>query len=144
MNHHQTCNLKQTGRVEPRCAGTATITKGGDLVITVSQHSHWTVIDVGGELDTAAASSALRRLLNDLIDQDVGDIALDISGLEFIDSMAIGVLVGALRRTKRKGGTLAAVAIPPAISRIFTMGGVSPLLAVYPSVEALPSKPCRP
>ena len=62
------------------------------------------VVRVMGELDSATAP-VLRRALTEVIAENPGRrIVVDLAHMGFIDSTGLGVLVGALKRTRDQGG----------------------------------------
>ena len=66
----------------------------------------WVVLQLDGELD-ARTCPALRDALVDTVDgQGNLFVVVDLSGVTFIDSAGIGVLVGANRRLRARGGEL--------------------------------------
>jgi anti-sigma B factor antagonist len=67
------------------------------------------IVALAGEVDFAA-SPALKERLFDHIDAGRERLILDLTAVTFIDSTAIGVLIGAATRLRSRGaGTLAVV-----------------------------------
>ena len=60
---------------------------------------------VEGELD-AGTAPRLGAALHSLLDQGATKITIDCSGLGFLDSQGLGVLVAASRRLRDAGGAL--------------------------------------
>jgi len=60
------------------------------------------VISVNGEVDIYSAPS-FKESLYQSINDVTQDIVLDCSGLTYIDSMGLGILVGVLKRVREKG-----------------------------------------
>ena len=60
-----------------------------------------TVVAVSGELDVAT-SPALEREVLALLQEGVGEVVVDASGLEFIDASGIGVFVGAANTARER------------------------------------------
>lgn len=58
-----------------------------------------------GDVDLHAAP-ALGGRLSDVIDEGADYIVIDLSRVTFMDSMALGVLLGALKRIRPHGGQL--------------------------------------
>jgi anti-sigma B factor antagonist len=91
----------------------------------------------GGELDFGA-SPHIRERLADQVNSGMRRLVLDVSTVTFIDSTAIGVLVGAAVRLQETGGGSLAVVCPEEnerVLRIFEIAGVDSLISVYGSRE---------
>ena len=81
-----------------------------------------------GELDHSAATR-MRGELDALIDETgVTRLLLDVSGLEFMDSSGIGLVIGRYKRLARRGGSVAVIGSNPRIDRIFNMAGLYSLV----------------
>jgi anti-sigma B factor antagonist len=91
------------------------------------------VITVQGEIDVATAPQ-LRECLHGVIAQGSSTVVLDLLGVTFLDSTALGVLVGALKRCRELGGELHVVVADARIRKIFEITGLD---RVFPIVEAL-------
>jgi anti-sigma B factor antagonist len=76
------------------------------------------IVAVVGDADLYSAPD-LRDRLNTLIDDGVHRIVLDLSQTTFIDSMALGVFLGAKKRLEAQGGGLDVVVSKPELRRIF-------------------------
>ncbi len=96
------------------------------LRILVEAEDACTVCRLTGELDSINAPR-LRAVLGELIGTDV---VVDLSGLEFIDSSGLGVLVGALKRFEASGHRLRLRAPTSAIQRVFAMTGLDQAFVV--------------
>ena len=57
---------------------------------------------LAGPLD-ARSAAAVREALRDALDMTTGDVLLDVSGVESIDVIGLGVLAAAHRRAEREG-----------------------------------------
>jgi len=81
-------------------------------------------VEVTGEVD-AMTSIDLRDRLGHVIDAHPGaTIVVDLSGLEFIDSTGLGVLVGALKRSRLAQGDVVLRAVPASTWRVLVMTGL--------------------
>jgi anti-sigma B factor antagonist len=74
-----------------------------DMVVTQSGDS--AVLSVTGELDLATAPR-LREELLALVSCDVCTVTVEMSGLDFIDSTGLAVLISGLKRLRQCGGDL--------------------------------------
>ena len=77
-----------------------------------------TVIAVHGELHLSTAPEFSRRL-NAAIADGKTAVVLDLSGVSFIDSTGLSVLLNALRRVTRRHGRMALVITNPTVLRLF-------------------------
>ncbi len=76
------------------------------------------VIAVHGDTDMHLADE-LAASLSEAIEASPAVLVLDLSGVTFLDSMALGVLLGSLRQLGEVGGQLRVVTSRPEIRRIF-------------------------
>jgi anti-sigma B factor antagonist len=100
-------------------------------------HHELVVLVAGGELDFHA-SPRLRESIAEQIGAGCRRIVLDFSAVTFIDSTAIGVLVGAATRLQEAGGgSVAAVCSDEneRVLRIFDIAGVDSVITLYSSRE---------
>jgi anti-sigma B factor antagonist len=92
------------------------------------------ILRVGGDVDFDAAPQLKRHIMSRV---DAGDrhFIVDLSAVGFIDSTAIGVLVGALRRLDANGGSLLVVCDNEDIRGIFETVGLEHVIPLYRSHE---------
>jgi anti-sigma B factor antagonist len=83
-----------------------------------------------GEADLHRAPE-LREEMSAVIDAGVHDLVVDLSDVTFIDSMTLGVLLGAMKRVKPQGGRLCVVAQDENIRRVFEITLLDRVFAVY-------------
>lgn len=76
------------------------------------------VLAVHGDVDLHVAGDLDDRL-SEVIDDGAPAVVLDLSATTFLDSMALGVLLGAMKRLRARGGRLRVVVPRPDIRRIF-------------------------
>jgi anti-sigma B factor antagonist len=93
------------------------------------------VIAVSGEIDVATAPQ-LREVLHRVIAEGGSTVVLDLLGVTFLDSTALGVLVGALKRCRETGGDLQVVVADPRIMKIFEITGLTNVFTITDSLEA--------
>lgn len=104
-----------------------------DLGLDVSERNGWGVLAVTGEVDVATAPR-LREKLIDLVNQGQHRIVVDLSGVEFLDSTGLGVLVGALKRVRTHDGQLALVCTESRILKVFEITGLTKVFPMHTSV----------
>ncbi len=94
------------------------------------------IIAVTGEIDVATAPQ-LQENLHALIAQGRTALVLDLLGVTFLDSTALGVLVGALKRCREQGGDLQLVVSEPRIVKIFEITGLTTVFPIVDSLDAV-------
>ena len=86
------------------------------------EHGH-IVVELRGEVDEHTAP-ALRRTLAELAAQDGATMTLDLGPMTFIDSTGLGVLVGALKRSRALGGEVILKDPSPATLKVLELTGL--------------------
>lgn len=84
-----------------------------------------------GELD-AFTAPGLRAELTQLFEtREPRLLVIDLSGVTFLDSTALGVLIGAFKRARERDGELRVVKPSPIVSRIFEITALDSVLPLY-------------
>ena len=91
-------------------------------------------VTVGGELDLHAAPEVKESLLRS-IDAGARRLVVDLSDATFIDSTAIGVLVGARKRLDERGGSIHMACTNEHVLSVFEMAGLAEAFDVHQSRE---------
>lgn len=92
------------------------------------------VAAVTGEIDVATAP-ALRERLQQLVGESAPTVVVDLSGVSFLDSTALGVLVGAHKRCREAGGQLRLVITEPRILKVFEITGLTEIFPIYETAD---------
>ena len=91
------------------------------------------IVAARGELDLHTAPQLASALTPAI---DAGDrVIVDLTGVTFIDSSGVGVLVTALERARPTGTTLVVVAPHPRVRKVFEITGLDGLLPVHDSLD---------
>lgn len=102
-----------------------------DLQVTVARlapAAH--VATVSGELD-AHTAPFLRRRLRPLAERvPESQLILDLAGVTFLDSTALGVLIGTAKLLRAGGGGLVLASDDPRLRRLLELAGALPLLSL--------------
>jgi anti-sigma B factor antagonist len=100
----------------------------GTLRIAVDREPGCAVCRLSGDLD-AASAARVRAVLGEQLDEGC-DAVIDLSGLGFIDSSGLGVLVGALKRFQAAGHTLTLRSPTSSLQRVLAMTGLADAFTV--------------
>jgi anti-sigma B factor antagonist len=94
------------------------------------------VIEPEGDLDLDTVT-ALRSAFTDAFEGGYSDLVVVLDGLDFIDSSGLGVLVGALKRARARGGSVGLVCRSPFLTRTLKVTGLDRVFTVDESLDAL-------
>jgi anti-anti-sigma factor len=95
----------------------------GGLKIERLVDDHGAVIALFGELDLESAPE-LERQLRELNGTNSGRLLIDLSGLEFMDSTGLAVMVRTQRAARDDGHRLSLRPGPTQVQRLFELTGV--------------------
>ena len=100
--------------------------------VSVSEDADGVLVSVRGELDTYTAPR-LRERLDDVIEQN-GHVALrlELSGMSFVDSSGLAVLVDALKKMRQQGGALSLHSPTPATTKVLEISGLDRIFEIEP------------
>ncbi len=86
------------------------------------------VVRLTGELDHSAAEGLRRELDRLIAETGAKQLLLDLSGLTFMDSSGIGLIIGRYKKMARRGGSVAVIAANQRIDKLFDMAGLYQLV----------------
>lgn len=86
-------------------------------VRTERVQAHTAIVTLTGEMDVYTTPQAREAML-DLIADGYYHLVVNLSGTEYLDSTALGLLVGTLKRVREQGGDLRLVAPSPRVRRL--------------------------
>jgi anti-sigma B factor antagonist len=111
-------------------------TKGHTVEITLAtrQVQGRSIVDVTGEVDVHTAPE-LDVAVSTLISEGNSRIIVDLSGVDFLDSTGLGVLVKALKRVRETDGSLDVVASADRITKVFRITGLDAVIGIHASVD---------
>jgi anti-anti-sigma factor len=102
-------------------------TKFGELDMSIEHGAGAVTIRLAGELDVATAP----RVEEELKQAEAGEeatIVLDLSGLTFMDSTGVRLVLSAHARSRQDSDRLRLVRGPHAVHRVFELSGVADTL----------------
>ncbi len=100
--------------------------------MTVNQRKEGSVVilTLQGKLDLDSAPE-LDRVITKLIDDEVRQIVLDLSGLEYISSAGLRVLLSGAKRLRHVQGKLVLASPAPQVKKILDISGFSTILQIF-------------
>ena len=107
-----------------------------DSVTSIETVGDVHIVTLRGEIDAFTAPS-LRDDLRRLVEESGAvNVVADLEGVTFLDSSALGALVGILRRLRERNGQLRIVQPRTPAARIFELTGLDAVLDIYPDRTA--------
>jgi len=106
-----------------------------ELLMSVRPGRGCTVLEVSGELDMAT-SPQLRQALQGLVDAGDRQVVVELAGVGFMDSSALGALVEMYKALRAAGGRLSLAAVQAPVRNVLTVTSVDRVIHVYDSVQA--------
>ena len=100
-----------------------------------SQRGKALYIQLEGEIDHHSAGDLRERIDLAFDPTDCKQIIFDFSGVTFMDSSGIGMIIGRYKNAKKRGGTVAIAGMRPEIGRIFQISGLAKIINSYASIE---------
>jgi len=88
------------------------------------------VVVLAGEVDIFTAPQFKECLLG-LIDEGVTRLVVDLSAVTFIDSTALGVLIGGVRRVHGSGGAMTIVVTSRPVERVLAVTGLDRVFSLH-------------
>jgi anti-sigma B factor antagonist len=114
-----------------------------ELTVDVREDGGRTIVSVTGEVDMATAPR-LRAYVEGVVALQRGDVVLDVSGVSFMDSTGIGVVMHAARQLAGGGHALVLRAPRQPLRRLLDITGIARVLEVedgWPTGEDLDDLP---
>jgi anti-sigma B factor antagonist len=93
------------------------------------------VIAVSGEIDLFTAPEFKQRVMAPIA-AGVDHVIVDLTETTFVDSSSLGVLIGAHRRLKSRGGRLVVACSSDAIVKTFRITGLDGVFKLVDSLDA--------
>ena len=92
------------------------------------------IIKVAGEIHATTAPEFSERL-NDAIAGGKTGVILDLTGVDFIDSTGLSVLLNGLRRVTRVRGSMVLACANPTVLRLFEITKLDSTFEIFPTCD---------
>ncbi|MBQ3553495.1 MAG: anti-sigma F factor antagonist [Clostridia bacterium] len=93
------------------------------------------IAKLSGELDHHSAKTVKEMLENAIETKACVNLIFDLTGLTFMDSSGIGVIIGRYKLLQGIGGKVKIVSDKQSVNKLITMSGLTRLMEVCESVE---------
>lgn len=96
-------------------------------MLTIHSENQVMTAELSGELDHHRCA-VMRQKIDMLTEQEKPRVLmLDFSGVQFMDSSGIGLVMGRYRQMSLIGGRLKVINIPPHLQKLFRLSGLGAL-----------------
>lgn len=102
--------------------------------IQVDDRGTCVVLAVTGELDVATAPQ-LRQEAVRLSAAGRNHLVVDLSGVDFLDSTGLGVIVGVVKRVRTHGGELAVAGAEDHVMKVFEITRISDVVPMFAAAD---------
>ncbi|CAB1251552.1 anti-sigma F factor antagonist [Clostridium sp. MT-14] len=93
------------------------------------------IVSIKGELDHHSAEE-VRIKIDDRLDRDgLNKLIMDFSGVSFMDSSGIGVVIGRYKKLNLKNGSMCIAGATDLVKRVFELSGLFKIIKLYDNVE---------
>jgi len=102
------------------------------LDILTADREGKTILSIAGRIDTSTAPD-LEQAINRQIDEQKRLILLDFSGVTYISSGGLRVLLATAKKLKNPGDKFALCSLSPEVLKILKLAGFTSIFSIYPS-----------
>ena len=106
------------------------------LRVDVTDRDGWRIVTATGQLDVATAPEFRQTLVQAQYGGET-HVVVDLNGVEFVDSMGLGVLVGGLKRARTHQCQFVVACSQPRVLRVLELTGLAHLFRVVPEPDAV-------
>lgn len=104
--------------------------------ITVEDRGNHTILKIEGTLALGDSTRALQEQFERLSAERAGAVILDLSELDHLDSTAIGVFVGGLKRFEALGRRFYLVNPRDRVASVFRITNLDSVFRMFPTADA--------
>jgi anti-sigma B factor antagonist len=113
------------------------------LDVTFAGDDGWAIVVITGELELATAPRLRQQVVN-LVGEGHTRVVLDLTNVDFLDSIGLGVIVSVLKRVRSHGGELVLVGAVPRVRALFELTRLDEILELHDHLDdALAARPRR-
>lgn len=96
------------------------------MTVNIERNFELVSLEISGRLDTTTAPN-LQSVVNEL-SEDVKELVFDMSGVDYISSAGIRVLIGAYKKMNSNQGIMRIEKVNDEVYEVFEMTGLSEML----------------
>lgn len=93
------------------------------------------IVTLLGELDHHSSEEVRNKIDYRLDNDDITKLILNFSGVTFMDSSGIGVVIGRYKKLAMKNGSLFVVSVSNRVKKIFELSGIYKIIKEFDTIE---------
>lgn len=101
---------------------------------TRSVESKPPIIELEGEVDVYTAPQLKQQMIS-LLESGARELVVDLTKVDYLDSTALGVLIGGLKRMRERDGNMVLVCPSPRIRRVFEITGLDKIFDIFNTAQ---------
>jgi len=101
------------------------------MELNLTTGERYSTIALGGRF-TASGAPRFRAAVQDLVQSGHANIVIDLAGTTFIDSSALGALIGGLKASRTAGGDLRIAGLTDPVRSVLRLTNLDRVLREYP------------
>ncbi|MET7707333.1 STAS domain-containing protein [Micromonospora sp. NPDC005189] len=105
-----------------------------DFTLSTRQGRIGTVVEVAGDVDMSTTPE-LRDQLRQLVESGARVVVVDLTGVGFMDSSGLGVLVVAYKDLRERDGWLALAGVSRAVRTVLSITSVDRVIGIFDTVQ---------
>ena len=88
-----------------------------------------------GELDHHSAEEVRVKIDDRISRENIRKLVLDFSGVTFMDSSGIGVIIGRYKKISMRSGEVNIISVSKSIKRVFELSGIFKIIKYYENLD---------
>ena len=88
------------------------------------------VIQLEGEVDVYTAPQLKQQMIS-ILEGGARELVVDLAKVDYLDSTALGVLIGGIKRMRERDGNMVLICPSPRIRRVFEITGLDKIFDMY-------------
>lgn len=102
-------------------------------MLKTSQSGGALTVCLSGEIDHYVCQALREEIERRIAQPSVTHLVLDFSGVTFMDSSGVGMIIGRYKTMAARGGRVTAKGLHPPVDRLFRMAGLHRIIGEEPS-----------
>ena len=98
--------------------------------INFSRHGSFLTVKLKGEIDHHSCEYIRERIDREFIQRRLKDIEMDLKNVDFMDSSAIGLIIGRFKLAKSLGGAMRVVGVNDACAKVIRLSGLEGVIEI--------------